>query len=97
MKKARCWMAKLSIMGKWADLGYEYLYRGDFDRALEHFRYGAAENDAESCWGIVELYDSGKPEDRAEREKAVKEAEEMLLQAARLGYGKAKFRLSNKG
>jgi TPR repeat protein len=82
------------MMGKWADSGYEYLYQGDFDRALEHFRKGAEENDAESCFGIVELYGNAKPKDPAEREKAVKEETEMLEKAARLGHGKAIVRLS---
>jgi hypothetical protein len=81
-------------MGKQADKGYEYLYAGDFDNALEHFRAGAAEQDAQSCWGIVELYDNSKPGDPVEREKAIRESEEMLAEAARLGHGKAIFRLS---
>ena len=80
-------------MAEWADKGYAYLYDGDFDNALICFRKGAEEQDATACFGIVELYDNCKPKDPAEREKAVKEAAEMLAEAARLGHEKARQRL----
>ena len=82
-------------MAEWADKGYAYLYDGDFDNALICFRKGAEEQDAAACFGIVELYDNCKPKDPAEREKAVKEAAEMLAEAARLGHEKARQRYCN--
>ena len=83
-------------MGKWADEGYVYLYDGDFDKALECFRKGAEDKDTAACFGIVELYDNCKPKDPAEREKAIKEAEAMLTEAARLGHEKAELRTKRK-
>jgi TPR repeat protein len=77
-----------------ANQGYEYLYGGDFDKALECFRKGAEENDAESCWGIVELYESGKPKDQKARKEAEAEAIEMCIRAASLGHAKAEYKLS---
>ena len=76
-------------MGKWVDSGYEYLYAGNFDKALEHFRRGALENDPAACWGIVELYDSCMPKDPVAKEAARKEQADMCARAAELGHGKA--------
>ena len=81
-------------MGNWADLGYEHLYNGDFDKALDCFRKGAEENDMYACWGIVELYDSVKPKDPVEKAEAEKEQVDMCVKAAALGHEKAKWRLS---
>ena len=80
-------------MAKWADLGYEHLYDKEFDKALDCFRKGAEENDMYACWGIVELYDSVKPKDPAEKAEAEKEQADMCAKAAALGHGKAVQRI----